>query len=79
MKQSKKILHRSSCLRLCGDKDSPGPQRSRGRDGIPGSPDVSRRPLKGMDGTQEGGREQWKRGLGPEECHRRQGHPIAQV
>lgn len=44
----KKILHRSSRLRLCGDKGSPGPQESRGGDGVPGFPDVSGSQLKGM-------------------------------
>ena len=47
MKQLKKVLHRSSCLRLCGDKGSPGPQRLRGGNGTPGFPDTSGRQLKG--------------------------------
>lgn len=44
----KKILHRSSRLRLCGDKGSPRPQKLRGWDGVPGFPDISGRQLKGM-------------------------------
>lgn len=47
MKQLKKVLHRSSCLRLCGDKGSPGPQRLRGGNGTAGFPDTSGRQLKG--------------------------------
>lgn len=53
MKQLKKVLHRSSCLRLCGDKGSPGPQRLRGGNGTPGFPDTSGRQLKGR-GIQDG-------------------------
>lgn len=38
-----KILHRSSHLRLCGIKGSPGPQKLRGGDGVQGFPDISGR------------------------------------
>lgn len=64
MKQSKKkILHRSSRLRLCGNKGVPGPQRwtGGGRDGLPGFPDTSGR--RGV--AHRRGREQWGMGLDP--------------
>lgn len=70
MKQFLKILHRSSCLRLCRSKDSPRPQRMRGREGTPGFPAISGGGCRGCRWHTGEGREQCKRGLGPEECNR---------